>query len=91
MTESDAQQIGAQVRIQAEPEAAAQPPVPEAGGEVGTSGERRALHAVVLAGGLNFEREVSLSSGTQVVEGLVRAGIEAELRDADADLLPGLA
>ena len=91
MTESDAQQIGAQIRIQAEAEAAAQPPVPEAGGEVGTSGERRTLHAVVLAGGLNFEREVSLSSGTQVVEGLVRAGIEAELRDADGDLLPGLA
>ena len=28
------------------------------------------LSAVVLAGGLNFEREVSLSSGTQVVEEL---------------------
>ncbi|RBY92652.1 D-alanine--D-alanine ligase [Blastococcus sp. TF02A-30] len=49
------------------------------------------LRAVVLAGGLTFEREVSLSSGTQVVEGLTRAGIDAELRDADAELLPGLA
>ncbi|TKJ26468.1 D-alanine--D-alanine ligase [Blastococcus sp. CCUG 61487] len=49
------------------------------------------LHAVVLAGGLNFEREVSLSSGTQVVEELTRVGLDAELRDADAELLPGLA
>ena len=49
------------------------------------------LRAVVLAGGLNFEREVSLSSGTQAVEELARAGLEAEIRDADADLLPGLA
>jgi D-alanine-D-alanine ligase len=49
------------------------------------------LRAVVLAGGLTFEREVSLSSGTQVWEELVRAGVDAEIRDADADLLPGLA
>jgi len=49
------------------------------------------LRAVVLAGGLTFEREVSLSSGSQVVEALSRAGVDAELRDADADLLPGLA
>jgi D-alanine-D-alanine ligase len=48
------------------------------------------LRAVVLAGGLTFEREVSLSSGTQVVEELTRAGLDAELRDADAELLPGL-
>ena len=45
---------------------------------------------VVLAGGLTFEREVSLSSGTRVVEELTRAGLDAEVRDADADLLPGL-
>ncbi|NEK60186.1 D-alanine--D-alanine ligase [Geodermatophilus sabuli] len=49
------------------------------------------LRAVVLAGGLAFEREVSLSSGTQVWEELTRAGVDAELRDADAELLPGLA
>ncbi|KQS66844.1 D-alanine--D-alanine ligase [Modestobacter sp. Leaf380] len=49
------------------------------------------LRAVVLAGGLTFEREVSLSSGTQVVEALLRAGLDAELRDADSELLPGLA
>jgi D-alanine-D-alanine ligase len=53
--------------------------------------EPHPLRAVVLAGGLTFEREVSLSSGTQVVEELVRAGLDAELRDADAELLPGLA
>jgi D-alanine-D-alanine ligase len=50
-----------------------------------------ALRTVVLAGGLAFEREVSLSSGTQVWEELSKAGLDAELRDADADLLPGLA
>lgn len=49
------------------------------------------LRVVVLAGGLTFEREVSLSSGTQVAEELARAGVDAELRDADAELLPGLA
>lgn len=53
--------------------------------------EEPPLRAVVLAGGLTFEREVSLSSGTQVVEELARVGIDAELRDADAELLPGLA
>jgi len=52
---------------------------------------RSGLRAVVLSGGLNFEREVSLSSGTQVWEELARAGVDAEIRDADADLLPGLA
>ncbi|MCW2701691.1 MAG: ddlB [Blastococcus sp.] len=57
----------------------------------GTGKEPPALRAVVLAGGLTFEREVSLSSGTQVWEELARAGLEAELRDADAELLPGLA
>ncbi len=55
-----------------------------------TTGDRP-LRAVVLAGGLAFERDVSLSSGTQVVEELERYGLDAELRDADADLLPDLA
>ena len=50
-----------------------------------------APRTVVLAGGLTFEREVSLASGTRVVEELTRVGLEAEVRDADADLLPGLA
>ena len=44
----------------------------------------------MLAGGLTFEREVSINSGGQVVEALTRAGVEAELHDADAELLPGL-
>ena len=52
--------------------------------------EATSLRTVVLAGGLTFEREVSLSSGTQVVEELARVGVDAELRDADAELLPGL-
>jgi len=56
-----------------------------------TTTDRHPLRAVVLAGGLTFEREVSLSSGTQVWEELVRAGVDAEVRDADATLLPGLA
>jgi D-alanine-D-alanine ligase len=49
------------------------------------------LRALVLAGGLTFEREVSINSGGQVVEALTRAGLDAELHDADAALLPGLA
>ncbi len=52
--------------------------------------DRHPLRTLVLAGGLTFEREVSLSSGSQVVEALTRAGIDAELHDADAELLPGL-
>jgi D-alanine-D-alanine ligase len=65
-----------------EPAAVAQP---------GAEEQPHPLRAVVLAGGLALEREVSLSSGTQVVEELLRAGLDAELRDADAELLPGLA
>jgi D-alanine-D-alanine ligase len=56
-----------------------------------TRSEDEPLRTVVLAGGLAFEREVSLSSGTRVVEELTRAGLDAEVRDADAELLPGLA
>jgi D-alanine-D-alanine ligase len=48
------------------------------------------LRALVLAGGLTFEREVSLSSGGQVMEALHRAKVDTELHDADAELLPGL-
>jgi D-alanine-D-alanine ligase len=55
------------------------------------SEEAEPLRTVVLAGGLAFEREVSLSSGTRVVEELTRAGLDAEVRDADSELLPGLA
>jgi D-alanine-D-alanine ligase len=48
------------------------------------------LRAVVLAGGLSHEREVSLKSGRRVLDALLTAGVEAELRDADATLLPAL-
>jgi D-alanine-D-alanine ligase len=48
------------------------------------------LRALVLAGGLTFEREVSINSGGQVVEALTRAGVDATMVDADAQLLPEL-
>ncbi|MEX5720220.1 D-alanine--D-alanine ligase family protein [Geodermatophilus maliterrae] len=68
-----------------------EPAAPPAGDTAaGPAAESTPLRAVVLAGGLTFEREVSLSSGTQVVEELARVGVDAELRDADAELLPGL-
>jgi len=44
---------------------------------------------LVLAGGLSFEREVSLRSGRRVLDALRSVGIEdVEIRDADATLLP---
>ena len=49
------------------------------------------LRVVVLAGGLTFEREVSLRSGRRVTDALRAAGVEAELHDADAGLLGYLA
>jgi len=48
------------------------------------------LHAVVLAGGLAYEREVSLSSGRRVADALHRAGADALIVDADADLVSRL-
>jgi D-alanine-D-alanine ligase len=67
-------------------------PVSEVAASQRDAGEEpQTLRTVVLAGGLTFEREVSLTSGTRVVEELTRAGLEAEVRDADAELLPGLA
>jgi len=45
------------------------------------------LSVVVLAGGLDFEREVSLRSGRRVADALRTAGVTARLFDADADLL----
>ncbi len=47
-------------------------------------------HVLVLAGGLSYEREVSLRSGRRVLDALRSAGIDAEQRDADATLLPVL-
>ena len=48
------------------------------------------LHAVVLAGGLAYEREVSLLSGRRVADALHRAGADALIVDADADLVSRL-
>jgi D-alanine-D-alanine ligase len=45
---------------------------------------------LVLAGGLSYERDVSLRSGRRVLDALLAAGFEAELRDADVTLLPSL-
>lgn len=45
---------------------------------------------LVLAGGLSYERDVSLKSGRRVLDALRSAGVEAELRDADISLLPAL-
>jgi D-alanine-D-alanine ligase len=58
-------------------------------GPAARSGEHP-LRALVLAGGLTFEREVSINSGGQVVGALTRVGVDAEMHDADAGLLPGL-
>jgi D-alanine-D-alanine ligase len=47
--------------------------------------------ALVLAGGLSHERDVSLRSGRRVADALRTAGVEVEVRDADASLLDHLA
>lgn len=46
------------------------------------------LRVLVLAGGLSHERDVSLRSGRRVAEALRDAGVEVEVRDVDAGLLP---
>ncbi|GAA3120616.1 hypothetical protein GCM10020001_046060 [Nonomuraea salmonea] len=45
-------------------------------------------HVLVLAGGLSYEREVSLRSGRRVSEVLRATGIDVEARDTDASLVP---
>jgi D-alanine-D-alanine ligase len=45
---------------------------------------------LVLAGGLSYEREVSLRSGRRVLDALRAVGVDAETRDADVGLLPAL-
>jgi D-alanine-D-alanine ligase len=45
---------------------------------------------LVLAGGLSYERDVSLRSGRRVLDALRAAGINAAMRDADGSLLPYL-
>jgi D-alanine-D-alanine ligase len=51
------------------------------------TGDSRVL---VLAGGLSYERDVSLRSGRRVLDALRSVSVEAELRDADVSLLPAL-
>ena len=47
-------------------------------------------HVLVLAGGLSYERDVSLRSGRRVLDALRATGLSAEMRDADVALLPTL-
>jgi D-alanine-D-alanine ligase len=47
-------------------------------------------HVLVLAGGLSYERDVSLRSGRRVLDALRSAGLSTEIRDADVSLLPAL-
>ena len=49
------------------------------------------MKALVLAGGLSHERDVSLKSGRRVLDAVRAAGVDADLRDADAALLDHLA
>ena len=51
------------------------------------SGHRR---VVILAGGLSHERDVSLRSGRRVAEAVAAAGVEASVRDVDAELMSWL-
>jgi D-alanine-D-alanine ligase len=46
---------------------------------------------LVLAGGLSAERDVSVRSGRRVADALRLTGVEVEVRDVDATLLPALA
>jgi D-alanine-D-alanine ligase len=48
------------------------------------------MHAMVLAGGLSYERDVSLKSGRRVADALRWAGVETTILDADANLLSAL-
>ncbi|WP_236047077.1 D-alanine--D-alanine ligase family protein [Paractinoplanes ovalisporus] len=48
------------------------------------------VRVMVLAGGLSYERDVSLRSGRRVLDALREVGLSAEMRDADVSLLPSL-
>ena len=54
---------------------------------MGTGDEVRVM---VLAGGLSYERDVSLRSGRRVFDALRGTGLAVEMRDADVSLLPAL-
>src|SRR5947209_19000411 len=47
-------------------------------------------HVLILAGGLSYEREVSLRSGRRVLDALRHVGVDAVVRDADVTLLPAI-
>ncbi|GII80438.1 D-alanine--D-alanine ligase [Sphaerisporangium rufum] len=47
-------------------------------------------HVLVLAGGLSYEREVSLRSGRRVSDVLRAGGIDVQVRDTDAGLVPAV-
>jgi D-alanine-D-alanine ligase len=48
------------------------------------------VRVMILAGGLSYERDVSLRSGRRVLDALRSVGLHAEMRDADVSLLPAL-
>ncbi|WP_242624869.1 D-alanine--D-alanine ligase family protein [Krasilnikovia cinnamomea] len=53
-------------------------------------GTEEDVRVLVLAGGLSYERDVSLRSGRRVLDALRAAGLQADMRDADVALLPAL-
>ncbi|WP_179872823.1 D-alanine--D-alanine ligase family protein [Microcella indica] len=55
-----------------------------------TGDSPRAERVIVLAGGISHERDISLRSGRQVADALAAHGLQVELRDPDASLLPSL-
>jgi D-alanine-D-alanine ligase len=55
--------------------------------DMGTGDDVRVM---VLAGGLSYERDVSLRSGRRILDALRGAGLTAEMCDADVSLLPAL-
>src|SRR4029079_10916732 len=59
-------------------------------GMIKSMGTEEDVRVLVLAGGLSYERDVSLRSGRRVLDALRAAGLSAEMRDADGSLLPTL-
>jgi D-alanine-D-alanine ligase len=56
-----------------------------------SAGAAAELHAVILAGGLTFEREVSQRSGRRVADALRHAGYDVPILDTDTALVERLA
>ena len=48
------------------------------------------MDVLVLAGGLSHERDVSIRSGRRVAEALKSVGVDTDVRDVDAELIPYL-